>query len=212
MKSSLKLISILLAALLLGFAPAGTFNVNDESTGIQVGETAPEINSVDITGKEVNWEQLLEKGSVVVVFYRGSWCPHCNIYLANLQRKLDQIEDYGTLVAITPQKPERIEQTINTNNLKFHVVYDENAKYIKQYKSVSTKRRVSNSRKAKNRDYDNNVLPVPATYIVNSDGVVTKRHFDENYKRRMDVSDLLDELMRLKREREFKNTRTTTGK
>lgn len=162
--------------------------------GIKEGEKAPSIVTSDIFGNPINLEKLSKTKPVVVVFYRGSWCPYCNVYLASLVKRLDEIQEKAEIIAITPQQPDHIDETIKLRNIKFPIIYDENAEIIKDWKSVSREERVG---VLKTNQYDNQILPVPATYVVSQEGVVTKRHFDENFKVRMDVDELIAELDRL---------------
>jgi peroxiredoxin len=186
------MINLLLASL-LWLSP---FTDPDKAVtgGLAVGDKAPAINTVSVNGANVSWNALLEKGPVVVVFYRGSWCPFCNVYLATLVKSLPEIQENATLIAITPQKPEKVEDTINDKRITFPVVYDEDAALVKAFRSVSEKHEVPGMKK---KQYDSLVLPVPATYVIDKKGVVTLRHFDENYKTRLDVNELLKELRRL---------------
>ena len=165
-----------------------------ETGGIKAGEAAPPINGKDIFGNTFDWEKTLEQGPIVVVFYRGSWCPYCNIYLASIVKRLSEITEKATVVAITPQYPEKIDETVKLKNIMFPVIYDENAEIIKSWKSVSQEEKVGLMQRT---NYDSKNLPVPATYIVSKEGIVTKRHFDENYKNRMDIDEMLAELDKL---------------
>lgn len=185
MKNSL-LLSIILLFAFLSFAQS-----TRETGGVEVGETAPAINGTDIFGKDFDWNKTLEKGPIVVVFYRGSWCPYCNVYLASIVKRLPEIQEKATVLAITPQYPEKIDETVKLRNIMFPVIYDESAEIIKSWKSVSQEESVG---LFQSRNYDVKALPVPATYIVSKDGKVTKRHFDENYKNRMDIDEMLAEL------------------
>jgi peroxiredoxin len=165
--------------------------INEPTGGLAVGEKAPPINKISVNGKDVSWEQLLAKGPVVVVFYRGSWCPFCNVYLASLVKELDAIQEKATLIAITPQKPEKVEDTIDKKKITFPVIYDYNSQIVRAFRSVSQKNKVSGALK---KQYDDLILPVPATYVIDRNGVVVKRHYDEDYKTRMDVKELLETL------------------
>ncbi len=164
--------------------------------GLAIGEKAPAIVGKDAFGVDLDWNKLLEKGPVVVVFYRGSWCPFCNVYLASLMKEMETISSLGTLIAVTPQKPKNIDQTVKKNNLTFPVVFDEEGKNTLAYRSVSEKHDIP---MLKTKQYDSPFLPVPATYIIAQDGTVSKRHYDEDYKTRMSVPELIAEMRRLAR-------------
>lgn len=183
-------LSLVLAfVLLLGPNSSADPDLKAISGGLIVGESAPAINATDVMGKQVKWDDLLKKGPVVVVFYRGSWCPFCNVYLASLLKELGNIEKYGSIIAITPQKPDNIETTQQKHNITFPLVYDENSTIVKAFRSVSEKNEVKGALKSQ---YDSGILPVPATYIIGKDGKVIARHYEENYKTRMNIEDLLE--------------------
>lgn len=178
------------------FLFSSLLNPNPVGGGLKVGDKAPAISGVDVRGVAVKWDELLKKGPVVVVFYRGGWCPYCNLYLASLVKEMEAISKLGTVVAITVQKPDKIEETIAGKKISFPVLFDASGDIVKSYRAVSDK---AVPPKSTTGDYQVPFLPVPATFIVGSDGIISKRHFDEDYKNRMEVPALLAELKRLAR-------------
>lgn len=164
--------------------------IND---GLSIGEFAPPINGFDILGKQIKWANELKKGPVVVVFYRGSWCPFCNRYLKQLDDMLKESEFPATLIALSPQLPEFSEDDIKDRNYGFQVLYDEGGYFMKSYRSVSTESQISDY-KEKHPEwiemYNEDLLPVPATYIIDKNGYVVSRHFDEDYKIRMQIEEI----------------------
>ena len=82
-------------------------NSNIIEQTLKVGEQVPNFTLPNAIGKEVELQELLKAGSVVISFYRGQWCPYCNLELGTLQKYLPQIQKQGaTLVAISPQTPD----------------------------------------------------------------------------------------------------------
>ncbi|MEI6854029.1 MAG: peroxiredoxin-like family protein [Bacteroidota bacterium] len=160
---------------------------------------APLFEAMDDSGQKVSLQQLLLKGPVVVSFYRGQWCPYCNRHMSNLQDSLSFITALGaSLVAITPEKNEEISKTISKTGASFSIIYDEGHKIMDAYK-VTFKvdgfknllhfaEGVNINKASGNTD---NVLPVPATYIIAPDGSIIGRHFDTDYTVRMPVKDIL---------------------
>ena len=103
------------------------------SLAIQVGDSLPEFRLSDATGKEVNSADLLTQGPLLIAFYRGNWCPFCNLELAAFQKHLDDFKAKGvTLVAISPELPDTSLSTIEKNELKFPVLSDVGNKLAKQ--------------------------------------------------------------------------------
>ena len=81
--------------------------------GLKVGDTAPDFKVKDTDGKEISLKKALKKGPVVMLFYRGQWCPYCNRQLKALQDSLNFIKEKGgTLIAVSPEKPDNISNTV----------------------------------------------------------------------------------------------------
>ena len=88
--------------------------------GLFIASKAPDFKATDQNGREIRLKDLLKTGKVVLVFYRGYWCPYCNKALARLQDSLQLIKDKGaTLLAISPEKPESISKTIEKTKAEF---------------------------------------------------------------------------------------------
>ena len=99
--------------------------------GLQVGELVPEFSALDQEGKLVSVKELLSEGPVVLVFYRGQWCPICNQHLQSFQDSLLLLEEFGVqLVAISPESPEYLMKMAEKNNLTFGLLYDEAIKSV----------------------------------------------------------------------------------
>ncbi|MCF8278628.1 MAG: AhpC/TSA family protein [Flavobacteriales bacterium] len=171
-----------------------------------IGDKAPNILALDQFEKRVSLKDQLENGPVIVVFYRGQWCPHCNRHMSNIQDSLQMILAAGaSLIAITPEKGERIEKTVEKSGATFSIVYDENHRIMDDYhvtfKLSAWKRFIYgiagiNINKASgNKD---SALPVPATYIIAKDGTIFSSHFNEDYTERMPIEDMLDILASMK--------------
>lgn len=169
---------------------------------LSIGSQAPTFTGIDQYGDSINLDKLLQNGSVVVVFYRGQWCPHCNRQMAALQDSLRMIRELGaTVVAITPEKEEEIQKTINKSDAKFSIIYDENHQIMDRYKvtfelegTLRTVYRLGGININKAARNEDRVLPVPATYIINKEGIIIGRHFDEDYTVRMPVINIIDVL------------------
>ncbi len=92
---------------------------------LNVGSTMPSFSLKDIGGKIVNSDDLLEKNNLVIVFYRGAWCPFCNLYLRNLQQNAAQIKEAGgDIVAISVENPDNSSSVARKNELQFAVLSD----------------------------------------------------------------------------------------
>lgn len=170
--------------------------------GIQIGDQMPAFSLPNALGKRINSDEVLKNGKMVLAFYRGSWCPYCNLELKFLQDNLSRIKDKGTtLIAISPQIPDHSLSMAEKNNLEFEVLTDADNNFAKKlgiafqlqdfilpyYKELG----INLSDFNKNND---NTLPIPAVFVMNENGVVTYKFLDVNYMNRMNVEELLQAL------------------
>jgi peroxiredoxin len=171
--------------------------------GLKAGDKAPDFTGYDQTGKQVTLKKFLENGPVVLVFYRGKWCPVCSRYLNAYQDSLSIITDQGvSFVAITPESIENVEQTVKFHKLTFTVIYDCMEQIMKDYnvmfnvtQAYQDKIKTSLSTDiAVNNGHSPAHLPVPATYIINRQGIITSVQFDPNYNKRASVKWILKNL------------------
>lgn len=168
--------------------------------GLRIGEIAPDFTAKDTNGNEINLRTEYEKYPVVLIFYRGEWCPVCNKYLSNFQDSLSFIEQKGARVfAISPETVNNAEKTISKTQATFDVIPDIDEKIMSNYNVLFNvtdgyNRKIKillNTNIAKNNGQDDARLPIPATYIINSEGIIVYRQFDLNYKRRSSVRDII---------------------
>ena len=174
-----------------------------DASGLDVGVKAPEFSAIDQNGKIFKLSDQLRTGPVVVVFYRGFWCPVCNRHLSKLQDSLVFIEAMGaTVVAISPEKPEYLEKMANQTGAKFRLLYDDSYHISDAYdvtfrpgKGTLILYNVFAGADLKETHSDDSErLPIPATYIIDKNGIITWRQFDPNYKKRSSVKDILKAL------------------
>jgi peroxiredoxin len=175
-------------------------NYSNAPHGLKVGDRAPEFTGYDQKGKQVELKKLLEQGPIILFFYQGKWSPVCSRYLNNYQDSLKVLTDQGiNVVAITPESIENVEQTVKLHNLTFTVIYDCQEKIMKDYdvmynvtKDHQDKIKSSSSIDiAQNNGRDSARLPVPATYIINKDGIIVAVQFDPDYNNRATVKWML---------------------
>jgi peroxiredoxin len=175
----------------------------EKPEGLFINSKAADFKGKDQNGNDVSMKDLRKKGSVVVIFYRGNWCPYCNKELKRFQDSIQFITDKGAkIVAITPEMSDGISKTVEKTGATFPILYDQDMKIAKaygvlfevdektktRYKSFGTDLLAINGQKEKA------YLPVPAVYIVNRDGSVVYRFFDADYKKRVSVQEILDQL------------------
>ena len=171
--------------------------------GIEVGQKAPLINATSVNGKVLNTDEIRKEKNVVLIFYRGKWCPVCNRYLNNLNDSLQYITDKGAeILVIGPESFDNAEKLLKKSNAGFILIPDTNLKILTDYDVLfnvtkSYQKKVSIAlftSIAKNNNQEEAILPVPATYIIGKDGNIIYRHFDYDYTVRASVSEIIDHL------------------
>lgn len=202
-KLALPIFTIFLAGLTTLLPSTTSYAQDREPTGLNVGDKAPDFKGVDQTGRTVHLKELLGKGPVVVVFYRGEWCPYCNKHLQQLEDSLQFFRARGvSLIAVTPERPEYISKTIEKTKASFPILHDEKLKIMKDYK-VNFRMDSGTLTVYKKYDLDFNVinglhngpnLPIPAVYIIKPKGIISYRYFNANYRNRPSVATLLKQL------------------
>jgi len=169
-------------------------------TGLKSGQQAPEFAAVDYTGKKVDLKSLLkDHKAVVLFFYRGTWCPYCNKYVKNLQDSLAMLAEKGAyVVGVTPQTNENISQMADRNHASFSMISDKGYSIMKAYDVNYTvgDEMMKNFKKynldlGKYNGNNDNVLPVPATYVIDKKGKIVYVQFDKDYTHRASVSTIL---------------------
>jgi len=171
--------------------------------GLRAGERAPDFTLINAFGKEVRLSDQLRKGPVVLAFYRGAWCPFCNIELNVLQRSLAHFKEYdATLIAVTPQRPDKSREQLEKAEYSFEILSDLDDSVMKSY-NLYFEVPPELHELYKNRfgfditDYngkDRLGLPVPGTFVISRDGVIRASFAKTDYKKRMDPRDIIEAL------------------
>ena len=173
--------------------------------GLKLGSTAPDFTLPNAYGKQVTLSHALKKGPVVLVFYRGAWCPFCNLHLHALQKSLAVFKNYNAqLITITPQKPDKSVMQLNKDKFEFEVLSDLNNTAMKAY-NMLYKLDDELVRVYKKHGLDvegfngkgRNVLPVPGTFVIDMNGIIRGVHADVNYKERMEPAAIIEILKTL---------------
>jgi len=177
--------------------------LSDQS--LKTGDTAPPFSLPDDKGVIQKSETLLSGGPLIISFYRGGWCPYCNLELRALQRIWPEIRNCGaSLVAIAPERPEKVQESVESKALEFPVLSDRGNSVAKEFGLVfSLDEALRPIYGAFGFDIpgDNGdesyELPMPATYIVGVDGRIIWSFVDEDYTKRAEPEDILNVLKSL---------------
>ncbi len=191
----------LIPLITLFFSTGLVFSQNPPK-GLMVGEAAPDFTATDQYGKMVNLKSLLNDGSVVLVFYRGEWCPFCNKYLKQLEDSLPMLSKMGArVVTVSPEKVENIAKTVKKTKASYSVLHDEGLIIMKAYdvaypvdqSTILRYKKYGIDLQSANGDNGAN-LPVPAVYIISKSGKITYRFFNWDYKIRASVKEIMRSL------------------
>ena len=159
-----------------------------------VGVTAPDILLTSVDGKPVKLGSLLKKQPTALIFYRGGWCPFCNMHLAQLKTIEPDLRALGyQIVAVSPDRPEELRKTMDKHQLDYTLLSDSDAKALKAY-GVAFK--VDDETVEKYRAYHvdleasaggraHHALPVPSVFLIGKDRVIQFAHSNPDYKVRL---------------------------
>lgn len=167
---------------------------------LKVGDYIDDFNLPDALGNKVSLSSLLQKGKVVLSFYRGGWCPYCNLELRALQEILPEIVENGaSLVAISPETPDNSLDTSQKHDLKFSVLSDIDNVLAKKiglvFQMPEDLRKVYHAfnldveKHNGNLDYE---LPMPATYVLDTNGKIEYAFVSEDYTERANPKEIIN--------------------
>ena len=171
---------------------------------LNVGDKAPDFTLKNATGDDISLYDRLVEGPVVLVWYRGGWCPYCNITLQRLQSELPNFEKHNaSLIALTPEVPDSSLSTTEKNDLQFDVLSDVGHKVSEEYgvvfqltDDVAARYEKSFGLTEYNND-DSKKLPLAATYVIDTNGIITYAFLDADYRNRAEPKDILEALEKL---------------
>lgn len=168
----------------------------------KTGDLFPNVTLPNAKGENSTLSDLLKKGKVVLTFYRGGWCPYCDIALKALQNSLPQIKEKGaSLVAITPETPDHTLSTQDKNNLDFEVLTSKNNELARSLglvyalpENLVTLYKKFGIDLIESQGNQANELPIAATYIIEQNGKISYHFLAVDYKLRADPIDIISAL------------------
>ena len=186
---------------------AAALNAAMPSPGLKVGDKAPDFTLSGAHGQTVTLSEALQKGPVVLTFYRGGWCPYCNLELQSLHRASTAFAPYkAQVIAVSPQTIDRSETQLSEKKLGFPLLSDLNNAVMKAYKVHFEMSQELDAVYQKSFGLDVTAyngpgrldLPVPGTFVIAQDGIIKAAFADTNYKARMEPAAILETLKALK--------------
>ena len=170
-----------------------------EKSAKQKGDQAVDGELKGWDGKSVKLSELWKDGPVVLMWYRGGWCPYCNIQLRAMQQSLDKIKNTGArLVVLTPELPEKAKATAEANDLDLVALHDKDSQLAKGYgilfdlPAPILPMYRDRLKLAEQNGTDAMQLPLAATYVIDSSGKITYAFLDADYKKRAEPSDVIE--------------------
>lgn len=166
---------------------------------ILIGTTVPKLILTTVDEKPFDLNTAITKKPTILIFYRGGWCPYCNVHLGQLQEIESQLIKLGyQIIALSTDRPEKLRESIQKHNLKylllsdskmiaariFRIAFKVDDKTIAQYKKYGINLEDASGEK-------HHFLPVPAVFIIGTDGVIKFEYVNPNYKVRIDPDVLL---------------------
>jgi peroxiredoxin len=173
-----------------------------EENSIQVGYKFPDFSLKNTSNQIIHLNELLKKGKVIVAFFRGTWCPYCNVELKALQDYVELFKEKNvSLVVISPQSHSYNKELEVNHMLNYDVLTDQDNTIAKQLRisfelphyAINTYEKLGIKLSEYNKN-DHNELPIPAVYIIDTDHTITYQFVDSNYMNRVNIQDLIDQL------------------
>lgn len=169
-----------------------------EASAKQVGDQAVDAQLFGWDGESVTLSEAWKDGPIVLMWYRGGWCPYCNIQLRAMQQRLSEIEGAGAkLIVLTPELPAKAKETAEANDLSMKVLHDKNSEVAEQYgilfdlpAAIIPMYRDKLKLGSFNGN-DNMQLPLAATYVISSSGAITYAFLNADYKKRAEPDDVI---------------------
>jgi peroxiredoxin len=170
-----------------------------ESKALKVGDRIPDSNVINHLGEQVLLSELLKEQPTIISFYRGAWCPYCNLELDFYDQILQKTNNKNVIMfAISPEKPDVTMKKVDIEKLRFTVLSDVDNKLAKKFKLVfklpkklQILYRLTGINIKKSQANENWELPIPATYVIDSEGIVKSAWIDADYTKRAEPEEVI---------------------
>jgi len=167
---------------------------------LNVAEKAPNILTKDQNGKTIDSKAILKKQKILLIFYRGNWCPYCRKHLKSLQKNLNELHKKNVFVmVVTPEKLAKNLEIQDELKTEFSIIHDTDNKIMTAYKVAYKVNKFTvtsfYNRVKKNivnyNDAHNDVLPVPATYLIDKNGKIIYVQYNTDHKIRSNIKEVI---------------------
>lgn len=170
-----------------------------EVSPVLTGTMIPDISLKSIEGDSLQLREMIAQKPAVLIFYRGGWCPYCNRHMAQLQEAHSQLADLGyQILAVSPDNPEYLQASKQEKDLSYTLLSDSDMEASKAFglafkvDSATVERYKNNGMDLEERSgHEHHLLPAPAVFLVNPDGLITFQYVNPDYKTRIKSEVLL---------------------
>lgn len=170
-----------------------------EVSPVLTGTMIPDISLKSIEGDSLQLREMIAQKPAVLIFYRGGWCPYCNRHMAQLQEAHSQLADLGyQILAVSPDNPEYLQASKQEKDLSYTLLSDSDMEASKAFglafkvDSATVERYKNNGMDLEERSgHEHHLLPAPAVFLVNPDGLINFQYVNPDYKTRIKSEVLL---------------------
>ena len=181
---------------------AGALGILAPGTGVAVGQPAPDVHATDLEGNSVRLADFTARGPVLLIFYRGGWCPFCSFQIRELAAAAPEFARRGiTPVAVSVDRPEEGVITRAQYALSFPVLSDPDLSFVEGFHVANTVRDAELHRlRGFGIDLEasaartHHVIAIPSMFLIDQTGIVRWAHSDNDYKTRPSVGQILSAL------------------
>lgn len=178
----------------------------NETRPLQAGQPVPSVSIQDASGETVTLQSLYQNQPIVLVFFRGGWCPICTKHTQELIKIYPQITSLGAeVVGISPDSPLSSKGNVTKNSIPFPILSDAEVRAAKAFgiafqvdQATVVRYKGFGIDLARASGFSHHALPIPAVYIVDTKGKIVYSHSDPNYRERLDVKTIVEELGKLR--------------
>lgn len=178
---------------------------------LKTGDQYIDFELPSISGKKIKLSDKLKDGPIILTFYRGGWCPYCNLQLKAYQNRLEDFKAAGgQLIAVSPESMDSANSTVNKNEIKYEILSDNLNKEARKYglvfklseklKEVYLKIGLDLEKNQGNNSWE---LPIPATYVIDQKGKIIYSFLNVDYVQRAEPNDIIQVLEKLNKKHVF---------
>jgi peroxiredoxin len=159
----------------------------DQICPVLIGETVPDAVLKGMNGQELKLKNIVSQKPSLVIFYRGGWCPYCNLHLAELQAIESKVMAAGyQILAISPDSPESLQASVSKNKLNYNLLSDPGSTAAQAFGlAFKAPVRYSEMLEKASAGANKDLLPVPAVFIINTKGEILFEYINPDYKKRL---------------------------